>query len=341
MTRADNYLLKHFVSLFSSLFFILFSITSIIFFIKIVKITSIIQINFLELLLLFVYLIPSLLLYTMPITFFIALCITLFNLSKENELLVLFTLGYSPKKILNLFLSLATILSLLMIINVMVLIPISKQLNRNFIEHKKSEAKFNIQESKFGQKFSNWIVYVRKAKKNHTYKNIALYQLESQNKPTKLILAKTASIENIKGLSRLVLNNGRAFEFRKDRIQQIDFKKMYINTKNSGNISYIKTIYNYWQLAFQNRNRAYDFAFFILIALFPLSTVYLALGLAIVVSRYTSPRIYLYIFLSILSYASLAIVLARTDAFYSVLTVPLATIFVSYLMYKRQVLLRF
>lgn len=341
MTKVDNYLLKHFISLFSSLFFILFSIASITFFIKIASITSIIQINFWELLLLFVYLIPRLLLYTMPLTFFLALCITLFNLSKENELLVLFTLGYSPKKILNLFVSLAAIFSLLMIINIIVLIPISRQLNDNFIQYKKSEAKFNIQESKFGQKFSDWIIYVKKAEKDHTYKNVALYQSELKNKPTKLILAKTASIENTKGLLRLVLNNGRAFEFRKDEIKQIDFEKMYINTKNHDNISYIKTIYNYWHLAFQNKGRAYNFAFFILIALFPFSTVYLALGLSIVVSRYTSSRIYLYIFLSILSYISLVVVIAKINAFYSILTVPLVTIFISYLIYRRQVLLRF
>ncbi|WP_458699669.1 LptF/LptG family permease [Sulfurospirillum sp. 1307] len=341
MNRVNDYLLKHFMSLFSSLFFVLFSIASIVFFIKIASITSVIQINFLELMIMFVYLIPRLLLYTVPVTFFIALCITLFNLSRENELLVLFTLGHSPKKILKLFIFLASIFSTLMIINIIVLIPISRQLNDNFLDYKKSEAKFNIQASKFGQKFSDWIVYVKKVKKDHTYQNVALYQKDSPNKPAKLILAKVASIKNVTGILRLILNDGKIFEFKKDEIHQIDFKKMYINTKQSGNIGHIQTIYDYWHIAFQNEGRAYNFAFFILIALFPLSTVHLALGLSIVVSRYTSAKIYLYIFLSILSYISLVVVVSKINAFYSILAVPIVTIFISYFIYKRQVSLRF
>ncbi|NOX16590.1 MAG: LptF/LptG family permease [Epsilonproteobacteria bacterium] len=341
MNRVDNYILKHFMSLFSSLFFILFSIASIVFFIKIASITSIIQINFLELLLMFVYLIPRLLLYTIPVTFFLALCITLFNLSKENELAVLFTLGHSPKKISQLFLALAAVFSILMVIDIVILIPISRQLNDNFIEYKKAEAKFNIQASKFGQKFSNWIIYVKKVKKNHIYENVALYQKELQNKPAKLILARTASIENTEGILRLILNKGKAFEFKKDEIQQVDFQKMYINTKYNEKIGYMKTIYNYWNFAFQNRGRAYNFAFFILIAFFPFSTVFLALGLSIVISRYSSNKIYLYMFLSVLSYISLVIIVAKINPFYSILIVPLVTIFISYLIYKKRVALKF
>jgi lipopolysaccharide export system permease protein len=99
MNRVSRYLLKHFSELFSSLFFILFFITSVVFFIKLTAMTAIIKMNFLELGTLYIYLLPRTLIYTLPLTFFIALCITLFNLSKENETIVLFTLGYNPKKI--------------------------------------------------------------------------------------------------------------------------------------------------------------------------------------------------------------------------------------------------
>ena len=43
------------------------------------------------------------------------------NLSKENETIVLFTLGYNPKKIAQLFLALASTLSFLLIIDIFVL----------------------------------------------------------------------------------------------------------------------------------------------------------------------------------------------------------------------------
>jgi len=142
MNRVSRYLLKHFSELFSSLFFILFFITSVVFFIKITALTAIIKMNFWELGTLYIYLLPKTLVYTLPITFFIALCITLFNLSKENETIVLFTLGYDPKKIAQLFLGLSTLLSFILILDVLLLIPVSKQLNANFVEYKKAEAKF-------------------------------------------------------------------------------------------------------------------------------------------------------------------------------------------------------
>ena len=174
MNRANRYLLKHFSELFSSLFFILFFITSVVFFIKITTLTAVIQMNFLELGTLYVYLLPRTLIYTLPVTFFIALCITLFNLSRENETIVLFTLGYNPKKIAQFFMSFASLLSFILVLDLLVLIPISKQLNTNFIEYKKAEAKFNIKASEFGQKFSDWFVYIESSNTEKKYEGVTL-----------------------------------------------------------------------------------------------------------------------------------------------------------------------
>ena len=341
MGRVSSYLFSNFVSLFSSLFFILFSIISIIFFIKIASVTSVIQVNFIELITLYIYLIPKLLLYTMPISFFISLCITLFNLSKENELIVIFTLGYSPKKVSNFFLILATLFSILMIINIVILIPLSKQLNNNFLEYKRAQAKFNIQESKFGQKFSNWLVYIDKSDKKQTYKNVTLYQKKTKSNAPKLILAKKAYIENSNNLLRLTLEDGKAFEIQKDKISQVDFKKMYINSKHRENIGYMQTIYDYWMLSFKNKKRAHDFAFFILIALFPLSSVYFAVGLSTVNSRYNSNGIYLYMFLFTIAYFALTIILANIEPFSSIFLVSIVTAVSSYLVYKKRVSQKF
>ena len=342
MARVRQYLLSHFISLFSSLFFILFSIVSVIFFIKIASVTSVIQMNFIELITLYIYLIPKLLLYTMPVTFFIALCITLFNLSKENELIVLFTLGYSPSQVSRFFLFLGAVFSFLMIVNVIVLVPLSKQLNKNFIDYKKAEAKFNIQESKFGQKFSDWMVYIDKInEKDRTYKNITLYKKAKRGEFQKLILAKKATIQNQNGTLRLVLTEGRAFEFQIDKIVQVDFEKMYINTKHNEDIGYIQTIYAYWNLAFQDKKRAYDLAFFILIALFPLVSVYMAVGISTVTSRYSKNSIYLYIFFMVLVYFIGVSLVAKIVPFVSIGLVAILTHIVSYMVYKRRVKSRF
>jgi len=341
MSRVNSYLFSSFISLFSSIFFILFFIVSIIFFIKIASITSVIQINFIELLTLYIYLVPKLLLYTMPISFFISLSISLFNLSKENELIVLFTLGYSPKKISNFFLLLASAFSLLMIANIIILIPLSKQLNSNFLDYKKAQAKFNIQESKFGQKFSNWLVYINKSDKKQTYQNIILYQKSIDNKAPKLIIAQKASIQHSDGKLRLTLKNGKAFEIRKEQIAQVDFKKMYINSKHKENIGYMQTIYDYWRASLKYKKRAYDFAFFLLIALFPLSSIYFAIGLSTVTSRYSTNGIYLYMFLFTILYFALIVLLDNIEPFSSIFIVTAITMTSSFLFYKKRVLQKF
>ena len=337
MDRVRSYLLRNFISIFSSLFFVLFSIISVIFFIKIASVTSVIQVNFVELITLYIYTIPKLLLYTMPITFFIALCITLFNLSKENELIVIFTLGYSPKKISNFFLTLAALFSILMIINIIVLIPLSKQLNKNFLEYKRAQAKFNIQENKFGQKFSNWLVYIGKSDKKQTYKNVTLYQEETKNSAPKLILAKRAYIQNNNNKLKLILESGKAFEIEKNKISQVDFKKMYINSKHSENIGYMQTIYDYWILSLKNKKRAHEFAFSMLIALFSLVSTQFAMGLSIVNSRYNSSNIYLNMFLFTIAYFALTVLLSNIEPFSSIFIVSLITAISSYIFYKKRV----
>jgi lipopolysaccharide export system permease protein len=266
--------------------------------------------NFLELGTLYLYLLPKTLIYTLPITFFIALCITLFNLSKENETIVLFTLGYNPRKIATLFLSVAFVLSSLLIVDIFVLIPISKQLNSNFIDYKKAEAKFNIKTSEFGQKFSNWFVYIESIDNAKVYNGVTLYQNFTTKESEKLILASTATIENSNSLLRLALDKGKIFEFHPNEIGQVDFEKMYINTRPSSPIGYMQSIAEYWNGVFVDQKRAYDLSFFVLIALFPLATTFIAISIGIVTHRYDKHGIYLFMFTTIALYFALTTLLS-------------------------------
>jgi lipopolysaccharide export system permease protein len=277
----------------------------------------------------------------MPISFFISLCVTLFNLSRENELIVLFTLGHSPRKISNFFLLFSAAFSVLMVVNILILIPLSKQLNSNFLEYKKAQAKFNIQESKFGQKFSNWLVYIDKSDKKKIYENVTLYQKSINKKAPKLIIAKKAYINHLDGALKLVLENGKAFEIKKSNITQVDFKKMYINSKHKENIGYIQTIYDYWLAGFKDKKRASDFAFFVLIALFPLNGVYFAIGLSTVASRYSNNGIYLYMFIFTLVYFALTVILTNIEPFSSIFVISAISSLASFFLYKKRVSQRF
>lgn len=340
MNKVDRYLLKHFSELFSSLFFILFFITSVVFFIKITALTAIIKMNFAELGTLYIYLLPKTLIYTLPITFFIALCITLFNLSRENETIVLFTLGYNPKKIAKLFLATSSLLSLILIVDIFVLIPISKQLNSNFLEYKKAEAKFNIKSSEFGQKFAEWLVYIEHSD-SKSYEGVTMYKNKMGNENEKLILANNAIIENESGYLKLNLTKGKIFEFSKEEIEQVDFEVMNINATPKTAIGNMQTIIEYWSGAFSDKKRAYDLSFFLLIALFPIASTLIAISIGIVTYRYNKSGIYLYIFSTIGIYFALTTLFSSWHPQSSPLIVFLLTFGASYRLYQKRIQERF
>lgn len=337
MNRVSRYLLKHFSELFSSLFFILFFITSVVFFIKLTAMTAIIKMDFLELGTLYIYLLPRTLIYTLPLTFFIALCITLFNLSKENETIVLFTLGYNPKKIAQLFLTLSSVLSVLLIIDIFVLIPISKQLNTNFLEYKKAEAKFNIKANEFGQKFSDWLVYIEHSDSDQNYRGITLYQSPTEKEDEKLIVASNAAIFNEKGTLRLNLDEGKIFEFTKEDIQQIDFERMHINSTPKTPVGAIQSIEEYWNGVFVDQKRAYDLSFFLLIALFPVASTLIALSIGIVTYRYDKGSIYVAMFSTIALYLILTTLVSTWHPQSAPIIVFLTTFFIAYQIYKKRI----
>lgn len=341
MNRVDRYLLKHFSELFSSLFFILFFITSVIFFIKITALTAIIKMNFLELGTLYIYLLPKTLVYTLPVTFFIALCITLFNLSRENETIVLFTLGYNPKKIAKLFLATSSALSLILILDIFILVPISKQLNTNFLEYKKAEAKFNIKASEFGQKFSDWLVYIDSSDGEKIYNGITMYQEKTSKENEKLILANSAVIDNEQGRLRLSLDRGKIFEISKEEIGQVDFEQMNINTKPKTSIGNMQSVIEYWNGVFSEKKRAYDLSFFLLIALFPIATTLIAISIGIVTYRYNKSGIYFYIFVTIAAYFAATTLLSTWHPQSSPLIVFSVTLWLSYRMYKKRIAAQF
>lgn len=341
MSRVNHYLLRSFSSLFSSLFFTLFFITSIVFFIKIASITSVIKINFLELSTLYIYLLPRILIYTMPVTFFIALSITLYNLSKENETIVLFTLGHEPQKITKFFFTVAGILSFIMIIDFLILIPLSKQLHENFLDYKRIEAKFNIKATEFGQRFSDWLVYINDIDKNETYKDIVMYKQKDPKEDESLITSRTATIDNNKGVLNLTLHTGKVFQFQQDKIDQINFKDMQINSLSKNYISPMQGVKTYWLESLQDTKRASDFAFFALIALFPLASTFFAMAIGIITYRYQRKNIYPEVAAVILVYVSAITLLVKFFSFYSIPIVFVGFLIASYLLYRQRILKRY
>jgi lipopolysaccharide export system permease protein len=277
MNRLHKYIIANLSSTFFPIFFTLFSITSIIFLVKIASLTSVITIDFYELLFLYSLKIPLILFYTLPITFFVSATISIARISSEYELIVITSFGLSPLNILKIFIPISLLFTFALFIISFVLIPKADYMQNSFINKKKQEARFNIKASEYGQKFGPWYMYVQSKKKDN-YSNIILYQNED-GKDT-FVIASKANIQNKQTSLTLKLFDGTS-SIISDDLQYVEFDTMTLNShlKQEKQISTLKDLINYW---LKNRSSSKTSTMFqnIFISLLPLISIlfYIALG---------------------------------------------------------------
>ena len=315
---------------------------SIVFFIQIARITSYIEISFGELFKLYSFMLPRVLLFVVPIAFFVSLAMTLFRLSKENESIVIFTLGGSPNKIARFFLAFSALLSAALLVVAIVMIPIAAQLNANFIDYKKTVAKLNLKPTQFGQKFSDWMVYVgseSEDKNGTTYKDIVMFNPFVKDSQ-RLITAKNAKIINVGQSVELSLNDGKMYDIRDEIYHQSNFKSMKIRTAQSEEISDVGSIKEYWMDAASSDKRQKDLSTYVLVALFPLASTLFAISLGIVTYRYEKGMVYVGTFGVLFGYFTLIMLFSSKPA----LAIPLiffVFLLAGVLLYKAKITRRY
>ncbi|MCR6570311.1 LptF/LptG family permease [Campylobacter insulaenigrae] len=341
MKLVYKYLLNQFLNTMLSLFFTLFVIVSIIFFIQLANITSYVEITIVELFQLYIYLLPKTLAFTLPISFFIALTLSFYRLSRENESIVLFTLGISPKIIAIFFMKIAGIISAFMLVVVLIFIPISFELFDNFIDYKKISTKINIKTGEFGQKYGDWLIFVDEKNADNIYKNIIMYHPKKKpDDKEQIILAKEGKLENQEGYVSFKLDEGKAYEIKNDNWHISSFKNLLIKNKIYSKELSVKNFYDYWSDLNTRKEKAKEFVIYTLIALFPLASTLFALSFGIVTYRYEKGFAYLGIFSVIFVYFSLLI------SFYRPPLIAVGIIFVSFLIvsiiyFRKKILSRY
>ena len=339
MNRLEKYIINNLSMLFLSIFSALFTIASVIFLIKLATYTAIIQLSVWEMAKLYIFTVPELLFYTLPITFFVSAALTIFRLSNDNELIVLFALGIHPKFILKTLFKPALLLSLLLMFTFFVLFPHTKTLSRNFVSYKKSEAKFNLAASEFGHKFGNWLLYLGSKNNDETYSDIFLFNKNAEEEV--LIGAKQANIINDSGILRLKLTDGEGYSYSKEKFSQIDFDTMFINDTLTSSIVPYKTTISYWKEPAGRDKKIPMFITNSLLSLFPIFSLFLVLSISVVHARHQKSKIYLYLFLGILIYYGLTLSLHKTLLFYTIPIVSFVWLLGTYLIYKKIILSRF
>jgi len=340
MQRLQKYILNNFSSLFMSIFLPLFVIASVIFLIKLSTYTAVIQLSIWEMGKLYLFVLPEILFYTLPITFFIAATLSLFKLSNDNEIIVIFALGIEPGFIVKTFFKPAFILSLLLAFDFLVVSPHTTVLSKNFLSYKKSEAKFNLAASEFGNSFGDWLLYIGEKNKDGTFSKVFLFNKKQENEEI-LISAKKATVINDAGILRLKLMDGEGYSYSTNKFSQINFKTMLINDTLKADLTTYKQPLQYW-LSKENAGRKKHILIKdTLLSLFPMITLFLIASIGIVQVRHQKSKVYLYLFLTIVLYYGMTIGLEKMFQYYTILVVALSWLITTYMLYRKTIVNKF
>ncbi len=336
MDKLKGYLLSNFSQIYFSIFLPLYVIASVIMLIKIAAFTSVIQLSLFEMVKLYLFMLPELLFYTLPITFFIAAVMTVAKLSFDYEMIVIFSLGVKPSSVVRFFTKLALYQTGLLIILFFILAPHTKNLYKNFIKVKTTEAKFNIEASEYGHKFGDWLIFVGADHDDGHFSDVILFNRQKTQET--LIVAKDADIVSQKGVLKLQLEVGKGFEYDQDSLSQMSYRQMFINDTSVADTSEYKSTLQYWLNPDKREKMTRKFTINMLVALFPLLSILLVPTIGIINARHQKGYTYAYIFTSVLLYYGSTFALAKSLGLYTIAIITVVTLgVVSYLYYHKVV----
>jgi lipopolysaccharide export system permease protein len=337
MTLVKKQILTSLKESFFSIFIPIFIISTLVSLAQISSLTSVISINFTELMMLYAISLPSVLLYILPLSFFIGATIAISKLSGEYELLVLFALKLNPLNIAKILLPMALYISMISIFISIVLVPKAHYIKKQFISMKKQDAQLNLQANQYSQKLGDWFVFIEKKELINDkvrYKNLVLFK--SDNDTNSLITADEAYMQKTKHALLFHLISGKTTINSNDTINQINFEKMTIqnNLPSFRNISSLTDVVEYWQDKIKDSGKMYLLDI-VLVGLLPLCSLVLYLVIGIYNPRHNKNHS---VALSILGVVIYIIIIKNyfvpDDKYIQGMLFPFAWLFISYIFYR-------
>ncbi len=337
--RAREYILSAFNSLFFPLFFTLFFIASIILFVKVAGLSSAVKMELGDLMLLYLYSLPLVLFFVIPLCFFAAGVLSLNRLSYDNELILFFSLGNSPTFIYKIFLRYAILSSLMLLFVSMMLVPISKVLYKNFIDELYAKASLSIKSAQYGNKFGDFFVFVNDSD-GKSFKDVVMYSKHGLEKES-FMMAKSAHINQGDGHIEIALKDGRGYVEDNESRYFLNFEKLTLFDTREPEYEYFKGVFEYWLKADTDTKRAKDLSQSILFSLFPLLVLHLVLVFGIRHFRVQKNRSYYYILLASGLFYGLTYYVSITIPFVGTPLLVLGWGFACYKIYSNSVKARF
>ncbi|MGP1449957.1 MAG: LptF/LptG family permease [Wolinella sp.] len=338
MGSLKRYIFGSFAQLFFPIFTVLFFISSVILFIKIAGVTFIVKVSFSELFALYLYSLPTLVFFTIPVTFFASSIISLSKLSQEYELPVLFSLGLNPKRLAMIFLPLSLLASVSLLLLSLVLAPLSNESYDRFLEQKKSNVNINLKPAEFGQRLGNWLVYVGDLHDERRYGDVVMFSSGDLDGRESLIVANEASIKNNHGILELQLFGGSAYFEEDSVIKRVNYKEMLLRDMSSGESSRAMGIFGYWAQAFgENPSDRVKrkLSSSVIISLFPILSIFFVPLLGIMHPRFQKNYSYFYVIIAIGIFYALVHLASNYFPFVGILIVSLLWSVSGYVLYHR------
>lgn len=295
MVNTRQYLSINFTKSFLTIFLPFFFILSLIYLLRITRLTSQIDISFNELFTLYSYFTPYIIFYTVPLSFIGALANTLSKLSQDNELIALYALGIRAKSLLHIFFKLAALFTLLLLAISFLAIPITEQLYQSFRLDKRAGAKLNIKPIEIGQKFGEYYIYVAEAKDN-LYKDVVIYN-KSTTGTEQFYASQTGKVNNRENTNSLELGDGYGYTYSEKKLQEIRYKTLEVFDTSKITQYQFKNIADYWLSAKVDEERMHHLIFCVFISLIPLFSVFLVAAFTMINPRYQKNHAFIVIFL--------------------------------------------
>ena len=305
MVNIRGYISSNFTKSFLMIFLPFFIIISLVFLVKISALTSKIQINIQELILLYSYSVPEILFYTLPLSFVAALANVLVSLSQGNELIALYALGLKSKKILRSLLLLGLLFSLLLATISILAMPLSKQFYKAFKEEKRNDAKLNIVPGELGQKFGNYYMYV-KDKADDTFYDIVIYN-RTNKADEQFFSSQTGKINHNENVTSLLLHKGYGYTYADTKLQQAEYDTVEVFDNSPQKGFEFQSIISYWTPGKESSEKImHRILYYIFTSLIPLLSVYLVASFTMINPRYQSNHSFTVIFITTLFFYMIA-----------------------------------
>jgi len=279
--------------------------------------------------------------YTLPIAFVVASALTLYRLSNDNEMVVVFSLGIAPAFLIRILALPAVLLSLVLLVDFLFVTPYIKNISKNFITHKKAEAKFNLSASEFGHNFGDWMLFINKSDNSaRSYGDVVLFNMNLKEEV--LLVAHTAELLNAQGNLQLQLNDGEGYSYHDSNFKLMNYKHLIINDVIKSDGTFYTNTLAYWTASpIDKEFRTRLLITNTLLSLFPVLSLFLIVALGVVHARHQKRWIYFWLFSSIILFYTCAIIIQQWLGFNAIWSVSLGWLLITYIIYRRLVGNRF